>query len=135
LESLGKRVAAVEKSFGELKDEIDKKTGHHLGAEFDAIKKELTEISNVATQENKVRHQKLENLHSDISHVHKSAGNSENIDKHLDSLSQSNTKVLDQLSSATQRMFGVSIAAIAFVIIAGLSLYNKFRCWEKKHVL
>jgi len=32
-------------------------------------------------------------------------------------------------------MFGVSIAAIAFVLVAGLSLYNKFLCWEKKHVL
>lgn len=135
LESLGKRVAAMEKSFTELKEEIDKKTGHHLGEEFEAIKKELADISVVAFQENKDRHQKLENLHLDIEHVHKAASSSENIDKHLDSLSQSNAKVLDQLTNEHQRMFGVSIAAIAFIIIAGLSLYNKFRCWEKKHVL
>merc|ERR1712151_395785 len=103
IESLGKRIEVMESNFADLKAELDKKTGHKLGA--------------------------------DIADVHKSAHSPDNIDKHLDKLTQSNTKVLDQLTNEHQKMFGVSIAAIAFIIIAGLSLYNKFRCWEKKHVL
>jgi len=135
LDSLGKRVAAMEKSFADLKSELDKKSGHKLGVEFDAIKKELTDLSNVASKETKERHKRLDNLHLDIADVHKSAHSSDSIDKHLDKLTVSHTKVLDQLTSEHQRMFGFSILAIAFIIIAGLSLYNKFRCWEKKHVL
>jgi hypothetical protein len=135
IESLGKRISVMEKSFGELKDELDKKTGHNLGAEFEAIKAELTAISKSATQETKTSHEKLSALHEEIAHVHKSSAVGASIDKHLDKLSESNVKVLDQLQGEHQKMFGVSIAAIAFIIIAGLSLYNKFRCWEKKHVL
>lgn len=135
IESLGKRIGAMEKTFSELKVEIDKKTGHKLGQEFDAIKKELTSLSSVASRENQERHKRLESLHEDIADVHKSAHSPDNIDKHLDKLTKSNNKVLDQLTNEHQKMFGVSIAAIAFIIIAGLALYNKFRCWEKKHVL
>merc|ERR1712151_245137 len=100
-----------------------------------AIKQELTTLSTVATKETQERHSRLESLHQDIADVHKSAHSPENIDKHLDKLSQSNDKVLDQLANEHQTMFGLSLAAIAFIVIAGLSLYNKFRCWEKKHVL
>merc|ERR1712190_102421 len=135
IETLGKRIDAMEQSFSELKAELDKKTGHKLGEEFEAIKRELSTLSTVASKETEDRHSKLENLHNDIAEVHKTAHSPDNIDKHLDKLSESNTKVLDQLTNEHQRMFGVSIAAIAFIIIAGLSLYNKFRCWEKKHVL
>merc|ERR1712039_321737 len=125
----------METNFADLKVEIDKKTGHKLGQEFDAIKKELTSLSSVASRENQERHKRLESLHEDIADVHKSAHSPDNIDKHLDKLTKSNSKVLNQLTNEHQKMFGVSIAAIAFIIIAGLSLYNKFRCWEKKHVL
>lgn len=135
IDTLGKRIAAMETSFAELKVELDKKTGHKLGEEFDAIKEELTSLSTAAVKESKERHHKLETLHADIADVHKTAQSSDNIDKHLDKLTESNSKVLDQLTSEHQKMFGVSIAAIGFIIIAGLSLYNKFRCWEKKHVL
>lgn len=133
--NLAKRIDIMETNFAELKAELDKKTGHHLGQEFEAIKQELTTLSTVATKETAERHSRLESLHHDIADVHKSAHSPDNIDKHLDKLSQSNDKVLDQLTNEHQRMFGVSLAAIAFIIIAGLSLYNKFRCWEKKHVL
>lgn len=135
IQTLSRRIDAMEASFGELKEELDKKTGHKLGAEFDAIKKELTSLSDVASRETEERHSRLESLHADIADVHRSAQSPDNIDKHLDKLSESNKMVLDQLTKEHQNMFGVSIAAIAFVIIAGLSLYNKFRCWEKKHVL
>jgi len=135
IDALGKRIAAMEKNFAELKTEIDKKSGHKLGEEFDAIKKELTTLSSVATKETQERHKKLESLHSDIADVHRSAHSPDMIDRHLDKLTQSNSKVLDKLTSEHQMMFGVSIAAIAFIVIAGLSLYNKFRCWEKKHIL
>lgn len=135
IESLGKRILAMEKNFAELKAEIDKKSGHKLSEEFNAIKKELSSLSSVAATATQERHKKLETLHSDIADVHKSAGSPDVIDKHLDKLSMSNSKVLDKLTSEHQMMFGVSIAAIAFIVIAGLSLYNKFRCWEKKHIL
>lgn len=135
IESLGKRIGSMEKNFQELKAEIDKKSGHKLSEEFALIKQELSSLSNVAASETQERHKKLETLHSDIADVHKSAHSPDVIEGHLDKLSQSNSKVLDKLTSEHQMMFGVSIAAIAFIIIAGLSLYNKFRCWEKKHVL
>lgn len=135
LETLGNRITAMEHSFAELKLELDKKTGHKLGEEFEALKAELVSLSSVASKEQQERHSVLESLHAEIDHVHKSAQSADSIDKHLDSLSQSHGKVLSQLTTEHQRMFGVSIAAIAFIIIAGLSLYNKFRCWEKKHVL
>lgn len=134
IQALSKRVAAVESSFQSVKAEIDKKTGHNLGEEFDAIKKELADIHAAAHRDTDARGKKLADLHSDIENVHKSAAGGD-ISGHLDSLSRSNEKMLDQLASQHKRMFGVSIFAIAFIIVAGLSLYNKFRCWEKKHVL
>jgi len=134
IQALSKRVAAVEQSFQAVKQEIDKKTGHSLGEEFEAIKKELADIHATAHRDTDARGKKLADLHSDIETVHKSAAGGD-ISGHLDSLSRSNEKMLDQLTSQHQRMFGVSIFAIAFIIVAGLSLYNKFRCWEKKHVL
>merc|ERR1719159_788781 len=133
--SLSKRIGVMEKTFQDLKAELDKKTGHKLGEEFDAIKKELTSLTSYTSQETRERHKRLETLHSDIKDVHKTAHSTEGLDKHLDKLTESNSKVLDQLTSEHQKMFGVSIAAIAFIMIAGLSLYNKFRCWEKRHIL
>jgi len=133
--ALSKRIAAVEETFRSLKEEIDKKTGHNLGAEFEAIKKELADMHATAHRDTDRRGKKLADLHSDIEHVHKTASSGGDISGDLDSLSKSNEQVLDQLTNQHQRMFGVSIFAIAFIIIAGLSLYNKFRCWEKKHVL
>mmetsp|Transcript_2015 Transcript_2015/g.4389 ORF Transcript_2015/g.4389 Transcript_2015/m.4389 type:complete len:481 (-) Transcript_2015:132-1574(-) len=135
LETLSKRVSVMEDDFKELKDVLDKKTGHKLGEEFENIKKELASLSTAATQETKKRRSSLDSLHADIADMHKSAHSPDTIDKHLDKLTQSNLKVLDQLNNEHQTMFGVSLGAIAFIIIAGLSLYNKFRCWEKKHVL
>uniref|UniRef100_A0A7S1M1F5 L-type lectin-like domain-containing protein n=1 Tax=Alexandrium catenella TaxID=2925 RepID=A0A7S1M1F5_ALECA len=135
IETLGKRISTMEKNFAELKAEIDKKSGHKLSEEFSAIKRELSSLSSVAATATQERHKKLETLHSDIADVHKSAHSPDVIDKHLDKLSQSNSKVLDKLTSEHRMMFGVSIAAIAFIVIAGLALYNKFRCWEKRHVL
>jgi hypothetical protein len=135
IESLSKRIGVMEKTFRDLKNELDKKTGHKLGEEFESIKKELTSLSSYTSQETRDRHKRLETLHSDIADVHRTAHSSDSIDKHLDKLTESNSQVLDQLTSEHQKMFGVSIAAIAFIMIAGLSLYNKFRCWEKKHIL
>jgi len=132
---LGKRVETLEQTFKLLKAEIDKKTGHKLSEEFEALKKDLMDIHSAAHKDNADRGKKLESLHADIQTAHKNAGSGADIGGHLDTLSQSNAKVIDQLTSEHQRNFGVSIFAIAFIIIAGLSLYNKFRCWEKKHVL
>merc|ERR1712107_101687 len=49
INSLSERVTVMEKTFDNLKKEIDKKTGHHLGAEFDLIKQELSSLSSVAS--------------------------------------------------------------------------------------
>jgi hypothetical protein len=135
VDSLAHRVTAMEATFDVLKKEIDKKTGHNLGQEFDVIKKELTVLSSEASRHSKERHERLNSLHEDIVDVHKKASSPDNIDHHLSKLAESNTRTLHSLTNEHQKMFGVSIAAIAFVVIAGLSLYNKFRCWEKKHVL
>jgi len=135
IESLGKRVTVMEKSFEGLKLEIDKRTGHKLGEEFDAIKRELTSLSNVASTETQEQKARLDSLHEDIAHVHKSATSQDNIDHHLNKLTESNKQTIENLTSQHQRSFGVSIVAIVFIVVAGFSLYHKFRCWEKKHVL
>merc|ERR1719152_1042557 len=111
----------MEQAFKQLKEELDKKSGHKLDAEFDAMTKE--------------RSKKLETLHEDIAKVHKATTDSsgEGIANHIKTLEESNQRTLNNLDDEHRRMFGVSIFAIAFIIIAGLSLYNKFRCWEKKH--
>ena len=116
--------ATTPRSFQSVKAEIDKKTGHNLGEEFEAIKKELADIHAAAHRDTDARGKKLADLHIDIENVHKSAAGGD-ISGHLDSLSRSNEKMLDQLASQHKRMFGVSIFAIAFIIVAGLSLYNK----------
>merc|ERR1712110_50582 len=103
--------------------------------EFEAIKAELTSLTDTASKHTKESRSRLEKLHEDIEVVQMSARNPDNMDKHLDALSQTHTKVLDQLENDHQRTFGVSLAVLGFIVIAGLSLYNKFRCWEKKHVL
>jgi len=136
IESLGRRVTVMEQTFEQLKKELDKKTGHKLGEEFEAIKKELSSLSHVASTETQERHKRLDSLHEDIAHVHQKATSQDNsFDQHLNKLTQSNQRTMDSLTSEHQKMFGVSIAAIAFIIVAGLSLYHKFSCWEKKHIL
>jgi len=135
MESLSKRITAMEATFENLKQEIDKKTGHHLGKEFDAIKHELTHLSTVATKGTKERHKSIDSVHEAISDAHKTASSSDKIDHHLNKLAESSQRTMTSLTNGHQKMFGVSIVAIAFVIVAGLALYNKFRCWEKKHIL
>jgi hypothetical protein len=112
IESLDKRVSLMEKTFENLKVELDKRTGHKLGEEFDAIKKELTSLSKVASTETQERHKKLESLHDDIAHVHKSATTGDNIDHHLNKLTQSNQRTIENLNSEHQKMFGVCPVAV-----------------------
>jgi len=135
IESLDRRVVTMEKTFENLKTELDRRTGHKLGSEFDAIKEELTSLAGVASQEHKERHARLESLHEDISQVHQSATSDDSIDKHLNKLSESHQRTMDNLNGQHRSMFSVSIGAIAFIVIAGLALYSKFSNWEKKHCL
>lgn len=135
LEALSTRITKVESSFDLLKAEIDKKTGHKLAQEFESIKKELVDIQGFATKDTTDRGKKLESLHADIEHAHRTAASGNDLTGSLDNLHDSSNKVLEQLQGEHKRMFGISIVAIAFILVAGLSLYNKFRCWEKKHVL
>eukprot|EP00930_Biecheleria_cincta_P040460 TRINITY_DN27720_c0_g1_i1.p1 TRINITY_DN27720_c0_g1~~TRINITY_DN27720_c0_g1_i1.p1 ORF type:complete len:468 (+),score=75.38 TRINITY_DN27720_c0_g1_i1:148-1551(+) len=134
IDSLSKRVQSVERSFQMLQAEIEKKSGHKLNEEFAAIKKDLVQLHSEAHKSHAERGQKLEILHSSIAEV-KTSSNAGEISGHLDSLSDSNAKVIDQLTGEHQRMFGFYIGAIAFIVVSGLSLYHKFSCWEKKHVL
>jgi len=71
----------------------------------------------------------------DIQHVNKAASSKSDVNGFIDKLDEANTKVIEKLTAESKSTFSMSIIAIAFIIIAGLSLYNKFRCWEKKHVL
>lgn len=135
INSLTKRIEAIETTFNSLSEGLDKTTGHHLTAEFEQIKSELTSLSSVASEETRARQQSLETLHQDITAVHKSSKTPAALDHHLNKLTETNQRTMEHLSSEHQTMFGVSIMAIGFVVVAGLALYNKFRCWEKKHVL
>lgn len=135
INSLTQRVEVMERAFNLLKAEIDLRSGHSLDKEFEAMKKELTSLSNYASSEHQNRHSKLENLHKDLQSVKASSGDSGGFDVHLEKLTDSTQRTLDNLQTGHQRTFGVSLLAIAFIVIAGLALYNKFRCWEKKHIL
>eukprot|EP00746_Dinoflagellata_sp_MGD_P008781 gnl/MRDRNA2_/MRDRNA2_117625_c0_seq1.p1 gnl/MRDRNA2_/MRDRNA2_117625_c0~~gnl/MRDRNA2_/MRDRNA2_117625_c0_seq1.p1 ORF type:complete len:481 (+),score=100.07 gnl/MRDRNA2_/MRDRNA2_117625_c0_seq1:77-1519(+) len=135
INSLSNRVEVMEKAFNLLKSEIDLRSGHNLDKEFEAMKSELTSLSQYASTEHESRHKKLESLHKDLESVKASTGGKEHIDRHLMKLTDSTQRTLDNIQSGHQRTFGVSIGAIAFIVVAGLALYNKFRCWEKKHIL
>jgi len=135
INSLTNRVEVMEKAFGLLKSEIDIRSGHNLDKEFEAMKLELTSLSQYASTEHEDRHRKLESLHKDLESVKASTSGTEHIDRHLMKLTDSTQRTLDNIQTGHQRTFGVSIAAIAFIVVAGLALYNKFRCWEKKHIL
>lgn len=134
VEALTKRLGVLEKTFALIKGEINKKSGHDLSKEFEDIKKELTTLSTVASTESKEKHAKLEELHKNIADVHQAVQTPEHGEA-LTKLTEATQRTIDNVTTEHQRMFGISIAAIAFIIIAGLSLYNKFRCWEKKHIL
>merc|ERR1711920_361369 len=125
----------MENDFKQLQDELDRKTGHKLNDEFATIKDELSSLSTITSKNSHDRQKRLDKVHGDIADVHRVAHSADGIDKHLDKLMQSNNQVIDKLNGEHHTMFGVSIAALAFIIVAGLSLYNKFRCWEKKHSL
>jgi len=135
IDSLSTRITRMEDDLAALKSAVDQKSGHKLDAEFAAIKGELSSLSGTTHRDTQERHQRLESLHKDIAEVHKTAHSSDTLDKHLDKLSKSNDKILEQLSSEHHKMFGVSIGAVAFVMVAGLSLYNRFHCWDKTHIL
>merc|ERR1712083_738963 len=127
IESLGNRITTMEKNMAELSTELDKKTGHKLNDEFVSIKEELSSLSTLTSKNSHDRQKRLERVHGDIADVHRVAHSVDGIDKHLDKLVQSNTQVLDKLNGEHHTMFGVSIVALGFIIVAGLSLYNKFR--------
>lgn len=135
INSLSNRVEVMERAFNLLKSEIDLRSGHNLDKEFEAMKAELTSLSQYASTEHETRHKKLESLHKDLETVKASTGGKEHIDRHLMKLTDSTQRTLDNIQSGHQKTFGVSIGAIAFIVVAGLALYNKFRCWEKKHIL
>lgn len=78
---------------------------------------------------------KLKQLQEGINDVHKSAQSPENIERQLEQVKKSNEKTLETMASGHKSILGVSIVAIVFIVVAGLALYHKFRCWEKKHIL
>merc|ERR1711879_931604 len=71
IETLSKRISVMEASFQELKTELDKKTGHKLGEEFEALKNELASLSTAASQETQERHNRFQSLHTEITDMHK----------------------------------------------------------------
>merc|ERR1719316_531156 len=135
IQTLNQRVTVMEQAFNALKEEIGTRSGVSLDDEFNQMKKELSTLSKYASTEHETRHKKLETLHKELEGVKASSFGGSSVDAHLDKLTDSTQKTLDKLQTGHQTTFGVSIAAIAFIVIAGLALYNKFRCWEKKHVL
>merc|ERR1711957_599441 len=56
IDSLGRRIEAMEETFDKLKLELDKKTGHNLGKEFEAIKQELVSLSAMASHDTQRTH-------------------------------------------------------------------------------
>merc|ERR1719420_2595749 len=89
INSLTQRVEVMERAFNLLKSEIDLRSGHNLDKEFDAMKLELTSLSQYASTEHENRHKKLESLHKDLESVKASSGGGDNIDRHLEKLTDS----------------------------------------------
>jgi len=135
VDSLVRRLAMLERSFQSLKTEIDSRSGKMMDKEFEKMKSELVSLSKYAKTEQTSRARKLDKLSKEIDQIKNAAGSSVNIDEHVEKLTESTDKVLETVSNSHRITFSASLFAIAFIFIAGLSLYNKFRCWEKKHVL
>merc|ERR1719261_312491 len=89
INSLTQRVEVMERAFNLLKSEIDLRSGHSLDKEFEAMKKELTSLSQYASNEHQTRHEKLESLHKDLESVKANSGGGDNIDRHLEKLTDS----------------------------------------------
>lgn len=129
--SLSKRVDNLERIFGDLKQEINAKTGHDLDREFADMKEELFHLTSVANQETENRQAKLQALQGDLDKIKEKGG----LDHHLDRLTETHNKVLETLNSGSRWSFLVSGAALVLLVAAGIALYTKFRAWEKKHIL
>jgi len=136
MDSLSTRMASVETTFESLKKQLESASGETgIAEEFETIKNELAVIHKDYHADTAANGQKLDSVHSHIGAAQKSAATGNDMSAHFDTLSDTSAQTIDQLTAGHQRMFGVSIAAIAFIIVAGLSLYNKFRCWEKRHCI
>ncbi|CAD7967535.1 unnamed protein product [Amoebophrya sp. A120] len=128
--SLSQRVISLEKIFGELKQEINQKTGHDLDKEFDDIKAELVQLSQTANSETERRKEKMQALHDDLEQMRGST-----MGGALEKLTETNNAVLESLSSGHQWSLFISLCAVGIILLAGLALYQRFRNWEKKHIL
>lgn len=125
------RVTALEKVFVDLKGEINQRTGHDLDKEFADIKDELFSLSSVANEDTAARTEKLKTLSTDLQKIKQGP----EMDHHLERLTQTHNKVLETLNSGHRWSFMISCVAIVLILFAGLALYQKFRKWEKKHIL
>lgn len=134
IETMKKKLEVMEQAFQQLQEEVDIKAGHHIIDDFKKIKDEISHLSVAATDGHKQHQETLDLLHQDISSVQTASSHS-NLDDHLNKVTESHQRTLNTLTSGHQQTFGVSVLAIVLVMVAGLALYNKFRSWEKKHVL
>ncbi|CAD7951977.1 unnamed protein product [Amoebophrya sp. A25] len=128
--SLSARVINLERIFNELKAEINQKTGHDLDKEFEEIKHELVQLSQVASTETEKRKEKMAALHEDLESMKENT-----MGGALEKLTETNNAVLESLSSGHRWSFVISLCAIGIIIMAGFALYQRFRNWEKKHIL
>lgn len=112
-------------------------TGHDLDAEFAELKKELGGLSTEASNVHKERTEKIAAMHTHVEEVRRTAGNGypSIFQRHVDKIAESHENVHQNVSTGHQMSFGLSVAAVAFIFVSGMSLYMRFRCWEKKHCL
>lgn len=135
LEMLSSRVDEVEKAFESLKSQIGKTVGRNLDAEWEEMKNDLTTLSRETSQEFETRHVKFANLEDDLDKVHENATSRESFDHHLNTLADTNQRVLNSVSNEQNKVAWIGVIVVLFTMVAGCSLYYKFRCWEKKHIL
>merc|ERR1712098_557343 len=96
--------------------EINTRTGHDLDREFDDIKKELLNLSEVASVETEKRKEKMKDLQKDLDSI-----KSKKIDHHLERLTSTNQKVLETLNEGHRWSFFISGFAILLILAAGLA--------------
>lgn len=134
ISTLNTKVEALEGSLSALKDEVKQRSGSNMDEEFNSMKKELNTLTKYASTEHAARQKKVDSLHKDIDAVKSTAGD-QALETHLNALVDQNQLLHEAINQGSWRTFWISVVAIIFIVVAGFGLYNKFRCWEKKHIL
>uniref|UniRef100_A0A7S0ZTH9 Uncharacterized protein n=1 Tax=Noctiluca scintillans TaxID=2966 RepID=A0A7S0ZTH9_NOCSC len=134
LNSMERRVTAMEEALSALNSELDGKSGHDAGESYRTLQNELLGIVSGRDDAMQRHSQQLDTIHEGLKLV-SSASAQPDLDAHIERLSNVSQRALNHAVAEHERSFGITFGALVFIGIGGILLYSKFRAWEKKHVL